>query len=155
MKISAQTALYKIAGNKALNITASRSKTNMNAFHLVLKKIANVLSKVKGAPHHVTLMKPTDLSGSVPSIEGTHVKAQPLSILSAPPGSSPSDGRLMKAIRASAGTEGSSYVQMHLLNDLVFGPGELWNLPPGPTQSNRTMESKIEDPLKRAIPGPT
>jgi len=42
---------------------------------------------------------------------------------------------------------------MHLLNDLVFGPGELWNLTPGPAQSNSDMEHQVEDPLKRAVLG--
>ena len=40
---------------------------------------------------------------------------------------------------------------MHLLNDLVFGPGQLWNLTPGPKQSNVDMEHLVEDPLKCAV----
>jgi hypothetical protein len=59
----------------------------------------------------------------------------------------------MKSIRKLAGQQSKSYVQMHLLNDLVFGPGQLWNLTPGPKQSNTVMEKSVEDPLKRAILG--
>ncbi len=40
---------------------------------------------------------------------------------------------------------------MHMLNDNVFGPGELWNLTPGPSQSNHDMEREIEHDLKKAI----
>ena len=57
----------------------------------------------------------------------------------------------MTAIRKRAGKEAKSYKQMHLLNDNVFGPGELWNLTPGPAQSNSEMEHGVETLLKRAI----
>ena len=60
----------------------------------------------------------------------------------------------MTAIRARAGKAyKKSYKQMHLLNDLIYGPGELWNLTPGTAQSNKSMESEVEDPLKRAVMG--
>ena len=59
----------------------------------------------------------------------------------------------MTSIRNLAGPQSKSYVQMHLLNDLVFGPGQLWNLTPVPKQSNVYMEKNVEDPLKRAVLG--
>lgn len=156
LQATAQTALYKIAGKKPLGITGARTKANMDAFRLVLKKIAGILGDLGGATNKATLMKATVLTGDnvgvdAAPIEGKLVRARPLSILSAASGSKPHDGRLMKAIRTAAGPQSKSYVQMHLLNDLVFGPGQLWNLTPGPKQSNSTMESVIEDPLKRAI----
>lgn len=156
LQATAQTALYKIAGKKPLGITGARTQANMNAFRVVLKNIAGIFANLGGATHKASLMKQTVLlgtnsGGDSPPVEGSLIKANPLSILSATSGSKPKDGRLMKSIRAAAGPQSKSYVQMHLLNDLVFGPGQLWNLTPGPKQSNSTMESIIEDPLKRAI----
>lgn len=104
-------------------------------------------------------MPATDLSNSVgygknsSPTEGKHLIAGPLSINSDTYGSKPIDGRLMIAIRNLAGGDSKSYVQMHLLNDLVFGPGQLWNLTPGPKQSNVDMERDVETPLKRAVLG--
>jgi hypothetical protein len=40
---------------------------------------------------------------------------------------------------------------MHLLNDNITGPGELWNLTPGPTKSNNDMTAGVEKNLKKAI----
>lgn len=159
LRKSAKLALYKIGGNAKRNITGARTKGNMNAFRNALAAIAKVLSNLGGKTHAANLMPETDLSASdnygnsLSPVEGTHVKATPLSIKAATPGSKPTDGRLMKSIRNLAGTQSKSYVQMHLLNDLVFGPGQLWNLTPGPKQSNVDMEKKVEDPLKRAVLG--
>ncbi|MCB9232339.1 MAG: DUF4157 domain-containing protein [Bacteroidia bacterium] len=153
----AQDKLDKIAGNSAKGITGSRTKGNMNTFRSALHAVAMILTHLGGAAHVATLVPQTDLSTSDnfgnngSPTEGTHVKAKPLSIKSATAGSPPHDGRLMAAIRNLAGANSKSYVQMHLLNDLVFGPGELWNLTPGPKKSNSDMEKQVEDPLKRAI----
>ncbi|MEQ8969174.1 MAG: DUF4157 domain-containing protein [Coleofasciculus sp. C1-SOL-03] len=159
LRKTAKLALYKISGNAKRNIVGARTKGNMNAFRNALEAIAKVLSNLGGKTHAATLMPPTVLSYSAnypmnsSPIEGTHVKAIPLSIRANTSGSSPVDGRLMKSIRHLAGSQSKSYVQMHLLNDLVFGPGQLWNLTPGPKQSNVDMEKNVEDPLKRAILG--
>jgi len=153
LRKKAKLSLYKIAGNVKRNIKGSRSKPNMEAFRLSLEKIANVFKNIKSATKTIQSIPPTDLSNSVKSIEGTDVRAEPLSINSKNPGSSPKDGRLMTAIRDVAGKHSKSYVQMHLLNDLVFGPGELWNLTPGPKQSNTDMANGIEHHLKEAIIG--
>ncbi len=159
LRKAAKHALYKVAGNAKRNITGSRTKGNMTAFRNSLDAIAKVLSNLGGGAHAATLMPVTNLAASAnhginaAPVEGTHVKARPLCINSTTPGSQPVDGRLMKSIRNLAGNQSKSYVQMHLLNDLVFGPGELWNLTPGPKQSNVDMEQNVEDPLKRAVLG--
>ncbi|MGZ4968093.1 MAG: eCIS core domain-containing protein [Methylobacter sp.] len=159
LRKTAKLALYKIAGNAKRNITGARTKSNMNAFRNTLDAIAKILSNLGGGAHAASLMPLTNLSTSanhgndVVPTEGTHVVAAPLSIKSSNPGSAPKDGRLMKSIRNLAGPQSKSYVQMHLLNDLVFGPGQLWNLTPGPKQSNVDMEKNVEDPLKRAVLG--
>lgn len=159
LRKTAKLALYKIAGNAKRNIVGARTKSNMNAFRNTLDAIAKILSNLGGGAHAASLMPLTDLSTSASHgndaapTEGTHVVAAPLSIKSNNPGSAPKDGRLMTSIRNLAGSQSKSYVQMHLLNDLVFGPGQLWNLTPGPKQSNVDMEKNVEDPLKRAILG--
>ncbi|HEU4324721.1 MAG TPA: DUF4157 domain-containing protein [Roseiflexaceae bacterium] len=159
LRKTAKLALYNIGGNAKRKITGSRTKTKMSAFHKALAAIAGVLSNLGGATHAAHLMPKTDLSTSTnynqdsSPTEGKHVIAKPLSIQSAKAGSPPHDGRLMTAIRNLAGPEHKSYFQMHLLNDLVFGPGQLWNLTPGPRQSNIDMESLIEHPLKNAVLG--
>lgn len=165
----AKKRLYKIAGKAARlskgiwkpKIQGSRTKKKMNKFLAALTSIATFFAKLAGPTHAATLMPPTNLTKSAdhgnnaPPVEGSHVKAAPLSINSTTPGTKPHDGRLMKAIRTAAAVNGenSSYVQMHLLNDLVFGPGELWNLTPGPKKSNKDMETNVEHFLKRAILG--
>lgn len=155
----AKLALYRIAGKKNRNIKGARNNKNMNAFKKILAKIADIFAKLRGKTHYVHLQVPTDLTNSVNHgndsrpTEGKHVIARPLSINSSTAGSKPHDGRLMASIRNLAGPERKSYVQMHLLNDLIFGPGQLWNLTPGPKQSNVDMERAVEDPLKRAVLG--
>ena len=158
LRQTAKRALYKIAGKK--NKKGSRTIQNMNSFRNVLQQIVEILKTLSGQADSAKLIPPqTDLSQSdsfnnvTIKTEGTHVKARPLSIRSAKSGSSPKDGRLMKSIRKLAGDQRKSYVQMHLLNDLVFGPGELWNLTPGPKMSNSKMERSIEESLKKAILG--
>jgi hypothetical protein len=47
--------------------------------------------------------------------------------------------------------ENKGYKMMHLLNHNVFGPGQLWNMTPGPSKSNGDMERDIETSLKRAV----
>lgn len=153
LRKTAKHALYAISGNAKRSITGARTKAKMNTFRAALGAIAKILANLGGAAHQATLLPATDLSKSTKDIEGKLVIANPLSINSATSGSKPTDGRLMKAIRARAGPASKSYVQMHLLNDLVFGPGELWNLTPGPKQSNVDMERDVEDPLKRAVLG--
>ncbi len=159
LRKAAKLALYRIAGNVKHNIIGTRTKSNMDAFRNALGSVAKVFANLGGATHAATLMPVTDLKNSVhfpsdqPPAEGFHVKATPLSINSNTSGSQPKDGRLMIAIRKLAGAQSKSYVQMHLLNDLVFGPGQLWNLTPGPKQSNVDMEKNVEDSLKRAVLG--
>jgi hypothetical protein len=159
LRKTAKLALYNIAGKAKYKITGARTKGKMNSFRTALEAIAKILANLKGNAHVATLMPETDLSGSAKfgknaaPVEGTHVVARRLSIRSATSGSPPNDGRLMKSIRKLAGPQSKSYVQMHLLNDLVFGPGELWNLTPGPKQSNVDMEAIIEHPLKNAVLG--
>ncbi len=159
LRKTAKLALYSISGNAKRSITGARTKAKMNTLRMALTSIANVLANLGGATHQASLLPPTNLKASVgypspsPPTEGKHVIANPLSINSTTSGSPPTDGRLMKAIRNLAGTNSKSYVQMHLLNDLVFGPGLLWNLTPGPKQSNVDMEQKVEDHLKRAVLG--
>ncbi|GEM_PF-1160336 len=159
LRKTAKLALYKIAGNAKRNIVGARTKGNMNAFRNTLDAIAKILSNLGGGTHAASLMPLTNLSTSAKygndaaPTEGSHVVATPLSIKSGTAGSAPKDGRLMTSIRNLAGLQSKSYVQMHLLNDLVFGPGQLWNLTPGPKQSNVDMEKNVEDPLKRAVLG--
>ena len=153
LRKTAKIALYTIGSNVKRGLKGSRTKANMDAFRLAMTAIAKVLRNLGGATHQATLLPPTDLSQSANTIEGTHVIARPLSINSATSGSKPRDGRLMDAIRKRAGPDSKHYMQMHLLNDLVYGPGELWNLTPGPRQSNIDMQADIEDPLKRAVLG--
>jgi hypothetical protein len=93
----------------------------------------------------------TDFGKDTDPTEGTKVVVEKLSLNMQSTGYKPHDGRLMKAIRKLAGTERKSYKQMHLLNDNVFGPGQLWNLTPGPAKSNSEMESKVEHHLKKAV----
>jgi hypothetical protein len=129
-------------------------------------KLKKALQDIATALEHTNLtakLPPTDLTGSAnykgagATLEGTTVHARPLSLnAGANVGSRPSgDSRLMDSIRTRANAkdpkQGKSYKQMHLLNDNVFGPGELWNLTPGTAASNSKMERVVEDPLKRAI----
>lgn len=159
LRKAAKLALYRIGGNAKRGLKGSRTPARMNAFQTALVAITKVLGNLGGATHQATLLPPTNLGasagygGNSPPTEGKHVVADPLSINSATPGSKPTDGRLMTSIRNRAGANSKSYVQMHLLNDLVFGPGQLWNLTPGPKQSNVDMEHLVEDPLKRAVLG--
>lgn len=169
----AKAALYRISGktykpgtvSKRTNavkttIKGSRTPARMEALRKVLESVGTALSEPTNFSVPTDVMPETNLSTSdrftdtSSKVEGLHVKATPLSLKSATPGSSPKDGRLMKAVRKLAGDDHrKSYVQMHLLNDLVFGPGKAWNLTPGPKQSNATMERLVETPLKRAILG--
>lgn len=149
------------AKNDLATVAGARTKANMRKLRKSLEDIAKILATVAQAKHAAATLPDTDLTNSdyhgsdAAPTEGTHVKAEPLSINSKTPGSPPHDGRLMTAIRhlakQGAKNESKSYVQMHLLNDLVYGPGELWNLTPGPKKSNSDMEKKVEDPLKRAV----
>jgi hypothetical protein len=154
---AAEDALYRIAGSKAKGYTGSRTIAKMKVLRKSLEDIATLLSTLSSK--NPIDVPDTDLSGSTNhggnsgAVEGKKVVAKPLTINSNTWGSKPKDGRLMKAIRKSAGAESKGYKQMHLLNDLVFGPGQLWNLTPGPGKSNSEMESKVEHYLKRAVLG--
>lgn len=156
---TAKNALYQISGKAKKKIKGSRTKTKMEDLRLAMKAIAKFLRTLAGKKHEATLMPITDLSSSTnhgsdgSPTEGKKVVANPLTIKSATAGSGPHDGRLMESIRNLAGDDSKSYKQMHLLNDLVYGPGQLWNLTPGPAQSNVDMEKQVEDPLKRAVLG--
>lgn len=162
LRKQAKLKLYTLAGKKKTgkyNITGARTKKNFTAFRKSLLAIAGVFASLKSNTGAAMALQPTNLSGdnygnNSGNTEGKYVKADPLSINTMTAGSKPSkDGRLMKSIRTRAGKHSKSYVQMHLLNDLVFGPGQLWNMTPGPKQSNSDMEKKIETPLKSAVLG--
>jgi hypothetical protein len=131
----------------------ARTKGAGTALRKAMKAVAKHLATVG-----VVDVPATDMTGSTyhgsnaGKTEGTYVLADPLSLNSKQGGHGPSgDGRLMTSIRKAAGTERKSYKQMHLLNDNTFGPGELWNLTPGPAQSNSDMEHNVEHHLKAAI----
>ncbi|HEX3424917.1 MAG TPA: DUF4157 domain-containing protein [Acidimicrobiales bacterium] len=154
--LSTLTKLAATAATEMATYATKRTKGQGKALRSALRDIAKVL---KSANTAAKFPKP-DLSTSVDygvnsgDVEGSHVIAQKLSMnMKAIHGHGPSaNGRLMKAIRKRApGNEGSSYFQMHLLNDNVFGPGELWNLTPGPAKSNSVMQHGVETLLKRAI----
>ena len=128
-----------------------RSRSAGETLRKVLENIAKELAKLKTLPE-TELKDSKNFGDNSGKIEGLEVVANPLSLNSKKPGHGPSkDGRLMKAIRKAAGDESKSYKQMHLLNDNVFGPGELWNLTPGPAKSNVEMEKKVETHLKLAV----
>lgn len=132
----------------------SRAKISGQALRKELLAAATILEKLSQIPIPPTdLTKSLDYGQNTGKVEGSHVIASPLSPKSATGGFGPlQESRLTAAIRKAApGNEGSSYIRMHLLNDNVFGPGQLWNLTPGPSASNVRMEKTIEDPLKRAI----
>lgn len=148
------TNLGVLATQRLKTFGTKRTKTAGLSLRDTMKAIAKQL---KGLATSVKLPK-TNLSGSTyygsnaGNTEGTYVKADPLSLNSNSVGHGPSGtSRLMESIKNAAGTQSKSYKRMHLLNDNVFGPGELWNLTPGPAQSNVDMEKRIETPLKRAI----
>lgn len=156
IKQSIITALKNLQTNAASALKAfatARSKGAGNTLRKALKAIAKQL-RTLGAGMDV---KQTDLSGSTnyqsnaKPTEGKKVVADPLSLNSKSVGHKPNDGRLMESIRNLAGPDSKSYKQMHLLNDNVFGPGELWNLTPGPAKSNSDMEHGVETNLKAAI----
>ncbi|MFV8751647.1 hypothetical protein ACNOYE_13970 [Nannocystaceae bacterium ST9] len=136
------------------NYGKSRSKATSGALRKALEDAKDILESISNIPiPAVDLSGSTNHGNNAGSTEGIYVVAAPLSIYSTTIGSPPSkDGRLMTAIRKAApNSEGSSYKQMHLLNDNTFGPGELWNLTPGPAQSNSDMEHGVETNLKAAI----
>lgn len=151
--IAALQVLQSDAQKALKAFAAQRTKTAGNALRKSLRAIAKALKSLTKN----TDLPPTDLSTSVgyPSnahpTEGKHLIADPLSLNSKSVGHRPNDGRLMTAIRHLAGPQASSYKQMHLLNDNVFGPGELWNLTPGPAKSNTDMENLVETYLKNAV----
>ncbi len=152
--VNALKILQTNATNAMATFGTGRSQVLGRALRKALRAIAKYFrDNLKG-----TDLPPVDLSGSTHyrqnsgDVEGIYVKADPLSLNSKIYGHGPHDGRLMTAVRKAAGpAERKAYKQMHLLNDNVFGPGELWNLTPGTAKTNTNMESKIEDPLKRAI----
>jgi hypothetical protein len=153
-KLKALTGVAKTA------LTAFKSPTSVNGN--ALRKAMKAIAKELAGLHTVEVPK-TDLSGSTAFLnnahptEGKKVTADPLSVNTqnrAAAGTGPQkNSRLMNAIRHVAAPlgENASYKMMHLLNHNVFGPGELWNLTPGPSKSNTDMERDIETPLKRAV----
>lgn len=155
-----RTALNNLqtdAANAMANFNRSQASGNLlrKALRAIAKYFRDNLAGID--------LPQTDLTGSTNhgqnagTVEGSYVEAKPLSLNSKTVGHGPKNGRLMAAVRKAARTinpqkdESSSYKQMHLLNDNVFGPGELWNLTPGTAQTNSTMEHDVETPLKRAI----
>ncbi|HEX4164605.1 MAG TPA: DUF4157 domain-containing protein [Bryobacteraceae bacterium] len=151
--LNALNVLQQDAGKALTAFAKQRTKTAGNILRKALRAIAKELRSLS---KNVDLPA-TDLSGSTaypsnaPPTEGQRVLADPLSLNSKSTGHKPNDGRLMTAIRKLAGAESKSYKQMHLLNDNVFGPGELWNLTPGPALSNVRMEKDVEHHLKNAV----
>lgn len=147
------TAQQQAATSALQSFGKKRTQQAGDTLRQVMRKVAKTLKAIGTIPLPKTdLSKSTHYGSSSRTTEGTHVKAKPLSLRSDTSGYGPTaDGRLMTAIRKLAGPEHKSYKQMHLLNDNTFGPGQLWNLTPGPAQSNSDMESDVEDALKRAV----
>lgn len=151
--IAALKNLQQDATDALKAFATARSKAAGNTLRKALKAIAKQL-KALGAGMDLpptNLSKSTNHQNNSKPTEGTKVVADPLSLNSKSVGHKPNDGRLMAAIRNLAAADSKSYKQMHLLNDNVFGPGELWNLTPGPAKSNSDMEHGVETNLKRAI----
>jgi hypothetical protein len=148
--------IQKEIENELKSYGRNRSKNSGNKLRLELNKAANILSAISKIP-----IPPTNLTGSTNYLSNTFpteakkVVAKPLSLQSTTSGSGPrKEGRLVTALREKekAGKQQrSSYIQMHLLNDNIFGPGELWNLTPGPVASNNNMAHIVETILKQAI----
>jgi hypothetical protein len=97
------------------------------------------------------LVQETKAIGATGDQIGKVVVAQPLSInpgeLS---GSRPGGDRSVLFTRIKTARPGV-YVQAHLLNDNLHGPGQTENLAPLPGQDNTLMSSRIEEPVKNAI----
>lgn len=149
-------ALKKLAAiaQTALKAMSSPTKTKAQALRKAMKEIAKELGKIKNVPLPKTVLSGINHPSNSGNTEGKKATADPLSLSSSTAGSAPTnDSRLMDAIRGVATPlgENKSYKMMHLLNHKVFGPGELWNMTPGPAASNVQMERDIETPLKRAI----
>lgn len=152
-------AVYQTSINAALaSVKKSASKTNNTKLRKSMADVASFLSKKGTVP-----IPTTDLSGSTDygaaggktsTVVGKKVVAEPLSPLSANPGTSATDGALMDSLRDKVviyGGKSQDPIQAHLLNMKTWGPGELWNLMPASKQFNSDQETKVEDPLKRAI----
>lgn len=141
----------------ALKAMSSPTKTKANALRKAMKDIAKELAKVKGVPLPKTVLSGDNHPSNTGTTEGKRAKADPLSLNTQNKGtigSGPTNtSRLRNAIKTVAKPlgENKAYKMMHLLNHKVFGPGELWNMTPGPAASNVRMEKDIEEPLKRAI----
>jgi hypothetical protein len=148
LKTLAKTAMA------ALKAMSSPNKTKAQALRQAMHAIALELGKLKKVPLPLTVLGGTDHPSNSGITEGKKATADPLSLSSSTAGGAPTvDSRLMTAVRAVATplNENKGYKMMHLLNHKVFGPGELWNMTPGPSASNVRMERDIEEPLKRAI----
>lgn len=143
----------------ALNdIKKNASKPNNEKLRKAMVKVAGFLSK-KGT---VDIPK-TDLSGSTnftaasgigSTVVGKKVMAEPVSVNSDVPGTKAADGALIDAVRTKLtklGSDSSYVIGAHFLNMKLWGPGELWNLTPASKKFNSDQESKIEDPMKRAV----
>jgi len=140
----------------ALKAMSSPTLTKGRALREVMKLIGKELAKLKPVPLPKTVLGGTNFPSNSGLTEGKKAKADPLSLDSSKGavGSGPTtNSRLMDGVRAVARPlgENKSYKMMHLLNHKVYGPGQLWNMTPGPSASNIHMESDIEEPLKRAI----
>jgi hypothetical protein len=153
--VTTLTTLCTTATAALKKFAKSRTKGDGMALRTALRDLAKALKHVNTAAKFPKpdLTASTNYGSNSGKTEGVKVVAKKLSMnMKDHYGHGPTmDGRLMTAIRKRAGTEGKSYKQMHLLNDNVFGPGELWNLTPGPALSNSEMEHGVETHLKRAV----
>ena len=156
--VTAAVTTAATAAQKALDAYAkNRSQTSGKTLRDRLRDVARALKNLNAAKKlpKPDLSKSENYPANSGTVEGKKVVAEQLSMnMKQVSGSGPTaDGRLMTAIRKKAKSvgENKAYKQMHLLNDNCFGPGQLWNLTPGPAKSNVVMEKKVEDPLKRAI----
>ena len=154
--IQALKNLRTLAESALKTFAPSRTKGNGLLLRKALRAIAKKLTTLAGAVAipALDLSTSSNYGNNADPTEGSHVIADPLSLNSKQQGYGPTkDGRLMQSARKAAAPLGQNkgYIQMHLLNDNTFGPGDLWNLTAGTAKANGKMESEVEDPLKRAV----
>ncbi len=119
----------------------------------LMGKIASRLKDaVPGAELPVSVVAEHETKDVDGSIVGKHVKLEPLSLK--PPaegewrGSEPGYGNaFFRAVNQRAYT----YVQGHLLNHHLFGPGKDFNLVPISRSLNTQMSADCEEPVKEAV----